>query len=98
MLHTLQTGVARVPAGALAELRAHGVADDDIAAAYTLQEQQRACGVTVLPLAVICGLKPFQPGFKSSLSRTASRPSAASATTVCPASSNRLFRPRRTML
>ncbi|MCP1472238.1 plasmid stability protein [Sphingobium sp. OAS761] len=73
MLHTLQTGVAQVPAGALAELRAHGVADDDIAAAYTLQEQQRACGVTVLPLAVICGLKPFQPGFKSSLSRTASR-------------------------
>lgn len=73
MLHTLETCVANVPTGALAELRAYGVADQDIATAYELQQRQRSCGVAVLPLAVICGVRPLERNTKAGLSDTASR-------------------------
>lgn len=73
MLLTLETCVADVPAGALEELRGYGVADEDIATAYELQQRQRSCGVTVLPLAVICGVRPLERGTKTGLSHTASR-------------------------
>jgi len=73
MLLTLETCVSNVPAGALGELRGLGVADEDIAAAYELQQRQRSCGVPVLPLAVICGVRPLERGAKAGLSNTASR-------------------------
>lgn len=42
------------------ELRAEGVAYEDIRTALDLQERQRGAGVTVLPLRVICGLDPYK--------------------------------------
>lgn len=42
------------------ELRAEGVAYEDIRTALDLQERQRGAGVPVLPLRVICGLEPHR--------------------------------------
>ena len=73
MLLALDISVAGVPAGALAELRGLGIVDADIAAAHELQQRQRACGAPVLPLAVICGVRPLERAAKAGLSQTASR-------------------------
>lgn len=73
MLHTLNSGLKNVPAGAVAELRASGVRDDDIRAAFEFQEQQRRAGARVLPLRVICGIEAPTREARSSLSATASR-------------------------
>ncbi len=73
MLLTLETSLADVPTSAVAELRAFGIVDADIAAAFALQQKQRSCGVPVLPLAVICGARPLERGMKTGLSHTASR-------------------------
>ncbi|WP_228727363.1 helix-turn-helix domain-containing protein [Novosphingobium aureum] len=73
MLHTLSSGLKNVPAGAVAELRAIGVRDDDIRAAFEFQEQQRRAGARVLPLRVICGVEAPTREARSSFSATASQ-------------------------
>ncbi|NMN07560.1 MULTISPECIES: helix-turn-helix domain-containing protein [unclassified Novosphingobium] len=58
MEHAYQNRAADLPWSAIDSLRAEGVAHDDIRMALDLQAQQRAAGVPVLPLRVICGLEP----------------------------------------
>jgi hypothetical protein len=73
MLHAFETSIADIPGDALAELRAAGVSDDDIATAFMVQRRQRETGACVLPLAVICGVKPLKRSLGDALSRTAIR-------------------------
>jgi hypothetical protein len=73
MLHTLSPSLKNVPAGALADLRASGIRDEDILTAFQFQENQRQAGARILPLRVICGLEPATREARSSFSATASR-------------------------